>query len=153
MKQNLKTKIIVKSYYMSSYFVKKQNRFIKLLGLPIRIIYKIIIEFIMSIEIPDRTMIGKNLIVYHGVGVVVNSNSILGDNVIIRQNTTIGSKRDGGPCPKIGNNVDIGCNVVIIGDISIGDNVIIGAGSVVTKSFPSDVVIAGNPAKIIKVLK
>ena len=49
----------------------------------------------------------------------------------------------------IGNNVYIGNNALIMPGVSIGDNVIIGAGSVVTRSIPSDVIIGGNPARII----
>lgn len=52
----------------------------------------------------------------------------------------------------IGNNVWIGGDVTILPGVTIGDNVVIGAGSVVTKNFPSDVVIGGNPAKIIKII-
>lgn len=53
----------------------------------------------------------------------------------------------------IGNNVWIGGDVTILPGVDIGDNVVVGAGSVVTKSFPADVVIAGNPARIIKTLR
>ena len=56
----------------------------------------------------------------------------------------------GGGSPVIGDNVNIGSNSCIIGELSIGDNVIIGAGSVVVKDVPSNVVVAGNPAKIIR---
>lgn len=55
-----------------------------------------------------------------------------------------------GGSPVIGDNVNIGSNSCIIGEISIGDNVIIGAGSIVIKDVPSNVVIAGNPARIIR---
>jgi putative colanic acid biosynthesis acetyltransferase WcaB len=52
--------------------------------------------------------------------------------------------------PVLGNYVDVGSNVCIIGDIYIGDHVTIGCGSVVTKTVPPDIIIAGNPAHEIK---
>jgi putative colanic acid biosynthesis acetyltransferase WcaB len=53
----------------------------------------------------------------------------------------------------IGDNVEVGANVCIIGDIKVGNNVRIGAGAVVVKNVPDNVVIAGNPARIIKKIK
>lgn len=149
---SFKSQFIVCFFLISHYFATHNSKIIRIIGIPVRILYKLIIEFIMSIEIPDKLKVGKNFNIYHGIGIVINANCIIGDNISIRQNTTLGSKYDGGPCPKIGNNVDIGCNTVIIGDISIGNNVIIGAGSIVTKSFPDNCIIAGNPAKLIKEL-
>lgn len=55
--------------------------------------------------------------------------------------------------PKIGNNVQLGCGVTILGGVSIGDNVIIGAERLVLKDIPSNCIVAGNPAYIIRELK
>ena len=104
----------------------------------------------MGIELPDKINAGPGLAVFHGVGLVVNGHTLIGHDVTLRQNTTIGHKRENEGCPRIGNKVDVGANSVIIGAITIGDNVIIGAGSVVTKDVPKNSIIVGNPARIIK---
>ena len=65
--------------------------------------------------------------------------------------TTLGKKGD--KRPVIGDNVSLGCNVTIIGGVHIGNNVTIGAGSVVVKDVPDNCVVAGNPAKIIRNIK
>ena len=57
---------------------------------------------------------------------------------------------EGRKAPMIGNNVDIGANVSIIGPVKIGDNVIIGAGSVVVKNISTNKIAVGNPAKEVK---
>lgn len=71
---------------------------------------------------------------------------------IIRQLTTFGvkSRNRHNDRPWIGKNVDFGANVTCIGNIHIGDNAIIAAGSVVVKDVPANTIVAGNPAKIIK---
>ncbi|WP_183575325.1 serine acetyltransferase [Mucilaginibacter sp. X5P1] len=116
--------------------------------------YRYWVDWVWGIELPRKLTVGKGLSLYHGHALVVNQGVVIGDNCVLRNSTTIGHKKlaDGSftKCPVIGNNVDIGANVCIIGDITIGDNVIIGAGSVVTKSFPSDCIIVGNPARILE---
>lgn len=72
----------------------------------------------------------------------------IGDNFIVYHNVTLGMKN--GKTPYIGNNVVINAAAICIGGIKIGDNSIIGAGSVVTKDVPENCVVAGNPAHIIR---
>lgn len=87
---------------------------------------------------------------YHPFSTVINAKSI-GANFQFRNGLTIGNKNnDNTLVPTIGNNVVVGTQVVIIGDITIGDNAIIGAGSVVVKDVPANAVVAGNPAKVIR---
>ena len=97
--------------------------------------------------IPYSTQIGKGIIAYHPFSTILNAERI-GDNFSCGHNTTIGATGKGRPI--IGNNVALGVGSIIIGKINIGNNVIVGAGSVVVKDVPDNVVVAGNPAKIIK---
>lgn len=133
-----------------------RNKFLYILLIPYQIFYKVFVEWILGVEIPYKTKIGSRLIIYHGQSLVVNPGTIIGDDCTLRQSTTIGNKQlfDGNYsiAPIIGNNVDIGSNVCIIGPIIIGNNVKIGAGSVVVKDVPTNCIVAGNPAKIIRYL-
>ena len=97
--------------------------------------------------IPKELKIGGGFMAYHPYATVLNAETI-GENFTCLQCTTLGYGKGGRP--RIGNNVSIGANVVIIGGVNIGDNVIVGAGSVVVKDVPSDCIVAGNPARIIR---
>ncbi len=119
-----------------------------------RSFYALIIEWILGVELPWDTKVGPNLKLLHGVGLVVNHETIIGANCTLRHCTTIGNKKLANGSytvsPQIGNNVEIGSNVVIVGPITVGDNAVIGAGSVVVKDVPAWAVVVGNPAKVIR---
>lgn len=106
-----------------------------------------------SISIADdyNNIVGGGLYYEHAFGTRIGAKSI-GYGCTFRQLTTIGvkSKNRHDEKPIIGNNVDFGVNVICIGNITIGDNAIIAAGSVVVKDVPENAVVAGNPAKVIK---
>ncbi len=121
-----------------------------------RLLYSVLIGWIIGFELPWDTQVGPNLKVFHGQALVVNHETIIGANCTLRNSTTIGNKNlSDGSCsgsPKIGNNVNIGSNVVILGAITVGDNAVIGAGSVVVKDVPAGAVVVGNPARVIRIL-
>ena len=149
---NLKGKIILTNFRLAG--LAKKNKILFFLLMPHLIFYRLVIEWMLGVEIPWKTSIGSGLVIYHGTGLVINDGSIIGNNCTIRHCTTIGHKQladfSYSKCPILGDNVDIGSNVCIIGPILIGDNVKIGAGSVVVKDVPSNSVVVGNPAKVIK---
>lgn len=118
-----------------------------------RCLYGLYTQFVLGCDIKPSTKIGTGFKIFHSAHAsVVSPSTIIGNNVSLRQNTTIGAKRFDGAekSPVIEDNVTIGPNVCIIGDITIGEGAIIGAGAVVVKDIPPHAVVAGNPARVIK---
>lgn len=103
-----------------------------------------------GIYISNPKLIGKNFTIGHPLSIVIGKDVVIGDNVTVYHNVTIGNKNN--KYPIIGNNVLIYPHSIIVGDIKIGNNSIIEAGSVVLNDVPENCLVAGNPAKIIKKL-
>lgn len=92
-----------------------------------------------GIEIHPGATIGRRFVIDHGVGVVIGETAIIGNDVLMYHGVTLGGvinepvKRH----PTIGNNVILGANSIILGDITIGDNCKIGAGAIVVRDLPA----------------
>jgi len=124
----------------------------RLLRAPLTVIYRAmakLTEWMGGIFLPYTVVVGRRVKLEHFGGMILVADRI-GDDVVIRQNTTFGIARmeDLEGRPRIGNRVDIGAGAVLIGRIEIGDDTIIGANAVVTRSLPVGVVAVGVPARI-----
>ena len=108
-------------------------------------------EILAGISIPASAKIGHSFYIGHFGGIILNSNVIIGSNCNISQGVTIGisgtdEKRG---VPEIGDNVYIGAGAVVCGKIKVGNNVLIGACSLVNKDLPDNSVAVGVPAQIV----
>lgn len=126
----------------------------KRLWLPLYVVAKVLLRhyrFRYGIDIPAMTQVGPGLYIGHSGGIVVNTEAIIGKNCNLSPNTVIGQVNRGPNrgVPTIGDYVYIGPNVNIIGNISVGHHVAIGAGAVVTKDVPDYGVAVGVPAKVV----
>jgi serine O-acetyltransferase len=107
-----------------------------------------------QIEIYYSAIIGKNLTIRHGLGIVIGARVVIGDDVTIYQNVTIGDRGDDTKeRPVIENGVRVYAGAKILGGVRIGEHSIIGANAVVINSFEAMSVVAGIPARLIKMRK
>jgi len=109
-------------------------------------------RLLTQIEIHPGAQIGKRFFIDHGAGVVIGETAVIGNDVTIFQNVTLGGtgKEKGKRHPTIGDNVVVGAGAIVLGNIHISENCRIGAGAVVTKSIPPETTVVGNPSWVIK---
>lgn len=146
-RHNGKVDFYLKRFYF--YFRKAQtanNKYVKY-------IFHVLLKICRSkhgIEISDEVIIGKGLYLGHPYNITINNHTIIGDNCSIHKGVTIGKenrgKRKG--TPKIGNCVWIGVNATIVGNITIGEDVLIAPNSFVNRDVPSHSIVLGNPCCI-----
>ncbi len=149
---------IISKSFRSIYFYRLANSgsYIKRNGY-ITTFLLIMSRLFQCLDIPFSAEIGGGVLMGHPTGIVLHPKCIIGNNVTIMQNVTIGGntgkKKRGRSSPIIGDNVLIGPGANILGPIIIGDNSIVGANAVVIKDVPKDSVVVGVPAKVIKKVK
>ena len=104
-----------------------------------------------GIDIHTKARIGNRFFIDHGEGVVIGETTIIGDDVLIYQQVTLGGtgNEHGKRHPTVGNNVIIGAGAKVLGNITIGDNVRIGAGSVVVDDVPENSTVVGIPGRVV----
>jgi len=116
---------------------------------------RILSQFIRAftgIEIHPGATIGRRCFIDHGMGVVIGETTEIGDDVLMYQGVTLGGtgKEKGKRHPTIGNNVVIGTGAKILGNITVGHDTKIGAGSVVIRSVPDHSTVVGVPARVVR---
>jgi serine O-acetyltransferase len=126
----------------------------KIVRAPLTLLYRVLakaVEWTCGITLPQITRIGRRVRLWHHSGMILHARSI-GDDVHIRHNTTFGVARRGHntAIPTIEDRVDIGCGVSILGNVRVGHDSVIGAGSVVLDDVPPHTVAVGAPARIVR---
>lgn len=135
--------------HMISHFLYKKN----LLFLA-RLISQIV-RVLTGIEIHPGATLGAGILIDHGMGVVIGETAELGDRITIYHGTTLGGtgKEKGKRHPTVGDNVVIGAGSKVLGNIKIGSNSKIGANSVVLDDVPEGATVVGIPGKVVKINK
>jgi serine acetyltransferase len=124
----------------------------RLVALPLIVLYKLLVEWVLGIELPLRLRVGPGLRLYHAHGLVVHPDAELGAGVVLKHGVTIGHRGDEeteGPTPVIGDGAVLGPHAQVLGDVTVGAGARIGAGAVVLCDVPPDATAVGIPARII----
>lgn len=126
----------------------------KLLRAPFSVLYRVLhrrVRNVYGIELPYSVALGRRVVVEHQGGIVVHGASVIGDGCVIRQNVTLGLRREDEPdkAPVLGKGVSVGAGAVILGGVHVGDGANIGANAVVVKDVPAGATAVGVPAKIL----
>ena len=118
----------------------------KFFSLIYHVLYKVM-QIVTGIELPCEVVVGRNFVIDHFGGIIISGYAKFGDNCRIRDGVVVGLRRVEEKCaPIIGNNVDIGSGAKLLGQIRIGDNVLIGANAVVLCDVPDNSIAVGVPA-------
>ena len=111
-------------------------------------------KFFTGIEIHPGAVIGKRLVIDHGIGVVIGETAVIGEDVLIYHGVTFGGKTLDAVKrhPTVGDRVIIGAGAKLIGNITVGNDCAVGANAVVTKDMPAGTVAVGVNARLLNLI-
>jgi serine O-acetyltransferase len=126
----------------------------KLLRAPLSLLYRMLYRRVRNgygIELPYSATLGRRVVIEHQSGIVVHGAAVLGDDCVIRQNVTLGIRREDelDAAPRLGRGVSVGAGAVILGGVTLGDGASVGANAVVLRDVPAGATAVGIPAKIL----
>ena len=139
------------TYYMRKCSYYRYHRVFRYILFPVYKTLKDRAGMKLGAEISDLAQVGKGLHIAHFGQIIIHSDAVLGDNVSLSQGVTVGQTIKDGESfvPTVGNSVYLAPGAKVIGGITVGSNVAVGANAVVTHSLPDNAVAAGVPAKIL----
>lgn len=125
----------------------------RLLRMPFSFAYhllKFFADVLLGIELPCETVLGHRFVIEHVGGIVISGDAVFGDDCVVRNGVTVGLRYRGQRgSPRVGDRVDIGAGAKLLGPIRIGNDVAIGANAVVLCDVPDGCVAVGIPARIL----
>lgn len=126
----------------------------KWLRAPFSIVYRMLYRKVRNtygIDLPYSVQLGRRVVIEHQGAIILHGDSVIDDDCIIRQGVTLGNRHLNRPfdAPKLGKRVNVGAGAKILGNVTIGDDAVIGANAVVIKDVPAGHTAVGIPAKIL----
>lgn len=122
------------------------------LRIPVAMVYGalyFVTRNLYGIELPRQAQVGRRFRIGHQGGIVISELAQIGDDCLIRQNVTVGvSRQGGGAAPRIGDRVEFGVSAVVLGDITVGDDALVGPNTVVTVDVPPGARVVASPSRI-----
>lgn len=136
-------------------WARQQSSLLRLITVAFHQIIYVLVRNVYGIEVPVNTELGRRVRISHQSGIVISDEAIIGDECVLRQNTTIsatmaGLRTNGRRAPTLGNGVVVGAGAVIAGGITIGDRAEIGARAVVLTDVPAGATALAQPARVMR---